>query len=268
MDIKKFVQFEHAGWQSKGEAYSEYFQALTPKTFEAILAELEQPQDKHFLDLACGPGYISRLLSAFSSNVTGVDFSAKMVEIAQKLNPSIKFLEGDAENLQLPDQTFDYVIINFGVLHFGDPIKCFQECHRVLKPDGKLLFTLWLPATQSIGMQILYSSIASYADTSVIPEGPDFFKYANPQTATKDLSDIGFKNISFKDVDTCWEISNPADFYNAYVKGGARLGAMIDRQSPEVKTKLEAAVLSKLEPLKVADIYKIPVPSRLWSAQK
>ena len=177
-----------------------------------------------------------------------------MIEVAKSKYPDTQFLEGNAENLEFKNESFDYIIINFGVLHVGDPQKCFQECYRVLKKGGRLFFSLWLPSAESKGMEILYAAVSQFVDTSLIPEGPDFFKYTDKDIALSELSKTGFTEVSSKIVNTHWKIKDPLDFYNAYTKGGARLGSLIDLQSSIVKKNMQKFILSELEKLKEKEL--------------
>ena len=53
----------------------------------------------------------------------------------------IEFPEYDIHNLKLEDKEWDFVIHSDTLEHLEDPLKALRECHRILKPTGKLLFT-------------------------------------------------------------------------------------------------------------------------------
>lgn len=76
-----------------------------------IRRHLGEGQGRSALDLASGTGVISRLLSETGFKVTGLDFAEPMLERARNkhkaLGSGATFLLGDAENTQLPDDTFD-----------------------------------------------------------------------------------------------------------------------------------------------------------------
>jgi len=74
--------------------------------------------------------------------VTGIDFSPKMVEIAKKRagnNDNVKILEMDAENMNFSDNSFDPVITSCVFCSVPDPIKGLKEIRRVCKNGGKIL---------------------------------------------------------------------------------------------------------------------------------
>ncbi|MDR1169328.1 MAG: bifunctional demethylmenaquinone methyltransferase/2-methoxy-6-polyprenyl-1,4-benzoquinol methylase UbiE [Prevotellaceae bacterium] len=76
--------------------------------------------------------------------ITGIDISGKMLEkgrekIAKKhLAHCIDLRYGDSENLEFESNTFDAVIVGFGVRNFENLEKGLTEMHRVTKPSGKV----------------------------------------------------------------------------------------------------------------------------------
>lgn len=96
------------------------------------------------LDLGCGAGndcFIARKLVGDAGEVTGLDFSEEMLAKAeinlQKSGYSnMKFVQGDIENIPLPDAGFDVVISNCVLNLVPDKQKAFAEIFRVLKTGG------------------------------------------------------------------------------------------------------------------------------------
>jgi SAM-dependent methyltransferase len=92
-------------------------------------------------DIGCGPGHVARYLHDRGATAFGLDLSTRMVEEARRLNPGIRFQEGDMMALPLKDRTLAgitafYAIVNLPV----ESLPCvFQEMHRVLQPGGLLL---------------------------------------------------------------------------------------------------------------------------------
>jgi ubiquinone/menaquinone biosynthesis C-methylase UbiE len=95
------------------------------------------------LDLACGTAVVSHLLDDLGFQVTGLDWSEPMLERARakaaKRGRKIRFLIGDAERTMEPDASYDVITNRHLVWTLVDPIACFREWHRVLKPGGKVL---------------------------------------------------------------------------------------------------------------------------------
>jgi len=100
------------------------------------------------LEYGCADGYISLVydhLSEGTDSFVGIDISNQAIELAQNLAIAqglnqCEFTVMDAENMTFPDNSFD-VVFGRGILHHLDLSKCFPEIARVLRPDGKAIFT-------------------------------------------------------------------------------------------------------------------------------
>ncbi|HLR52663.1 MAG TPA: class I SAM-dependent methyltransferase [Candidatus Avamphibacillus sp.] len=75
--------------------------------------------------------------------VTGIDFSPKMLakayEKVGKSKPMIVLKEMDAQQLDFPDNTFDFVVSTCVFCSVPDPVQGFKEIRRVVKPEGTIL---------------------------------------------------------------------------------------------------------------------------------
>ena len=128
------------------EAYARAFaDELTRKPFDRDrldeLAAGTRPNGR-ILDLGTGAGgHIGRYLADRGSTVTGVDFSARSIEIARRLNPGMTFQVADIRSLPFPDDSIA-AIAAFYCLIYGtddDVLAALRECRRVLEPGGRLL---------------------------------------------------------------------------------------------------------------------------------
>ncbi len=98
----------------------------------------------HVLDLGSGAGndcFVARSIVGESGKVTGLDFTESMIVKAnqnnQKLGYSnVEFVQGDIEEMALPDNSFDVVVSNCVLNLVPDKNKAFSEIMRVLKPGG------------------------------------------------------------------------------------------------------------------------------------
>lgn len=101
-----------------------------------ISQEIEPPVK--FLDLCTGTGDIAGLLKKEYPNaeITGIDFSEKMLNIAKNRYSDIEFLETDCAQLPFEDNSFDLCIISFGLRNVENIEKVLSEIYRVLKKGG------------------------------------------------------------------------------------------------------------------------------------
>jgi len=111
--------------------------------FIKILAikDLKIKDNSKILDLACGTGDITKIVSKYypKTDITGLDISDKMLDIAKKKNPDNKFVLGDILNLPFKDNKFNYITIFFGLRNVENRTNAINEIYRVLKKDGLFL---------------------------------------------------------------------------------------------------------------------------------
>jgi demethylmenaquinone methyltransferase/2-methoxy-6-polyprenyl-1,4-benzoquinol methylase len=93
------------------------------------------------LDVATGTGDLALELSRRGAEVTGLDFSPAMLEIARAKAPGLAFEEGDALALRYPDGAFDAVTVGFGARNFADLDLGLREMARVAKPGGRVVIS-------------------------------------------------------------------------------------------------------------------------------
>lgn len=94
------------------------------------------------LEIAVGTGLnLSHYPSGVS--VTGLDLSPEMIEIARERANSVEIevelIQGDAHQLEFPDDAFDTVVATYSLCNIPDPERAVAEMKRVLRPDGKLI---------------------------------------------------------------------------------------------------------------------------------
>lgn len=102
--------------------------------------------DDRVLDVACGTGVLAREAIARTGPagvVAGVDASLGMLEVARRIAPAVDWRQGDAGSLPFPDQSFDVVVSQFGLMFFTDRRAAIREMLRVLAPGGRLAVAVW-----------------------------------------------------------------------------------------------------------------------------
>jgi SAM-dependent methyltransferase len=91
------------------------------------------------LDAACGTGRYSAYLAGRGNQVTGVDQSEAMLELAREKLPDATFRPGDLTRLPVPDRSFDTVVCALALVHLPQVDTAMDEFARVLRPGGRLI---------------------------------------------------------------------------------------------------------------------------------
>ena len=135
-------------WNSRAQGYSdtinEQFEGEVYTYYRKYLKNCAPKGEKlNCVDMGCGPGYFSILLSKMGHNVVAFDFSDGMLEKAREnfkamdVSPTIK--QGDVQNPQFEDESIDYIVSRNLIWNLEEPQKAYKEWVRILKPGGRIL---------------------------------------------------------------------------------------------------------------------------------
>ena len=138
------------GLQAQLEAAKAYEGLFVPALFgqwaSKVADEARIQPGQRVLDVACGTGILARVAASrmqSSGRVVGIDPNPGMIALARQLAPAIEWREARAEALPFPDQSFDAVVSQFGLMFFTDRRQAVREMLRVLKSGGRLVVAVW-----------------------------------------------------------------------------------------------------------------------------
>lgn len=120
-------------------------QILPGRTWEGLARALLQLAPRgRYADLGVGDGLLTLMLSEVASRVTAVGLANEMLEqlrqrAAGKGSENIETVQGDIEDLPLPDASYDVVVLSQALHHAHDPRRALLEARRILVTGGRLL---------------------------------------------------------------------------------------------------------------------------------
>lgn len=147
-DTERWKELDAASYDGVAEAFDRHSRRLSGKA-AARLAGLVHvgPRDR-VLDVGTGTGLLPFSLARAAqppASILGIDISAGMIETARRRlrdelrdDPRVRFERMDAEQLQLPNASFDVVLSGFALTHVPRPELAMREIYRVLTPGGRL----------------------------------------------------------------------------------------------------------------------------------
>lgn len=143
------------------------------------------------LDVGTGTGVVAITAARSGAYVCALDLTPELLVQAKEDaaiagQHDIQWMEGDAENLPYPDNSFDIVISQFGHMFAPRADKVVQEIHRVLKPGGLFAFASWPPEHL---MGRVFALVESYAIADTFAESsPE--QWGDPHIITKRLENL------------------------------------------------------------------------------
>lgn len=175
---------------------------------------LSENKPKIILDVATGTGdFAIACTSLKPEKIIGIDISEGMMQVGreklkqQGLSNLITLKAGNAETTAFPDNTFDAIVVGFGVRNFENLEKGLSNLYRILKPGGKLV-VLEFSYPQNFLVKTGYTFYFTYITPFIgrlLSKDPRAYSYLtesvkafpNNENFTKIMSDCGYKETSF-----------------------------------------------------------------------
>jgi cyclopropane fatty-acyl-phospholipid synthase-like methyltransferase len=150
------------------------------------------PQGAAVLDLGCGAGVpVTRWLAGRGFAVTGVDVSARQLELAQRSVPEVTFIKADMTELAFAPETFDAVVAFHSIIHVPrtEHPALLERIHRWLKPGGVFLATMTVTDYEGReddwegwGAPMVWSHYDRNANVAMLREAGFQIQYAESRT--------------------------------------------------------------------------------------
>lgn len=254
VDSDAFREFERAAHSDKAESYTDLFAAVTDRAIDPLLDAACVGEATRLIDVACGPGNLTRAAAARGAHVVGTDLAPTMVALARKRHPGTEFCECSADAMPFAAAAFDAVTCAFGMGHFPEPERVGAEFARVLVPDGIAAFSWWEGFTRNRINGIFHEAIARLGISApgVLPQGPPMDRFSDPERFAAFLRAAEFTNIRIDSVTFSHRLSDADALWELAMGSFARASAMIRAQTSEKQQAIRAAVAD------AARIYAVP----------
>ncbi len=135
---KKF--FDRFGRDLDYDVFTEKGYGRIVNEFFGFLGPIMSSSGKlRILDCGCGTGSFTSKFLEKGFDLYGIDISEGSIAHAQNKYPQINFRQGDIENTNFPESSFDVILLSGLLHHFPDFSPVLKECYRVLKKGGIIL---------------------------------------------------------------------------------------------------------------------------------
>ena len=206
-EIQKFSKLADEWWDVNGKFKPLHM--FNPIRIEYIIEKIKSHykikqfnedflKELNILDIGCGGGLISEPLARLGAKVTGIDASAKNINVAKlhskKSKLQINYQNTSPENLN-DFEKFD-VVLNLEIVEHVDNVNLYiKSCHKLLKKNG-IMFTATLNRSFSSYLKAIIG--AEYL-LRWLPIGThDWNKFIKPEELEKLLSQEKFSTLDIK----------------------------------------------------------------------
>ena len=225
-----------------------FFQAYA----EDMAGRLKLGGNAAVLELACGTGILTRILRdrlPAATRLVATDLNQPMIETAaQKFrkDEAVEWRQADAASLPFDNESFDAVVCQFGMMFVPDKAMAAREAHRVLKPGGVFLFSVWDALEYNELGRVPHETIGSFfeKDPPTFYEIP--FGYHDQAEIRRMLEAGGFRNVRLEVVSKTSGASRPDDAAQGLVHGNP-VAVAISERDPSLLPMITDAVADALK---------------------
>lgn len=248
--------YEKYSWHTTGESagsagasYERYFVPSIGRPFaQPVIEAPDLRPGERVLDVACGTGVAARLAAervAPGGTVVGIDPQPGMLEAARRTSDDVEWRQGAAEDLPLPDGSFDAVVCSLGFQFFADKGKALEEMRRVLAPGGRVTVGTAGPTPP------LMATIADALAGHIGPQASMFvhavFSVDDPGQLGSMLETAGFAGVGVETRPVPLRLPPPADFFWQYVHSTPLAGIAAEADD-DTRAALERDVVERCQP--------------------
>ena len=197
------------------------------------------------VDLGCGTGGPTRDVarSAYEGEVTGVDLSTRMLELARTRSAAegldnVTFVRGDAQVFPFEPEAFDVAMSSFGTMFFNDPVAAYTNIGGGMRPSGTLALLAWRTLQDNGWLMSLRGALAMGRQLPVPPlHAPTPFALAEPERVHTILGSAGFDDVELEPIDELIDLGTDASDAMEFAKTMGIVEGLTEDLDPETRTQ-------------------------------
>jgi SAM-dependent methyltransferase len=236
---------------SAPENYERFFvPAIGAPVAEDLVAKAALRPGERVLDVGCGTGVVARMAAlrvGAEGAVAGLDVNPGMLAVARSSTPagtSIEWHEASAEDMPLPDGSFDVVLCQMSLQFVPDRQAALNEMERVLAPGGRLLLNVPGPTPEPF--LVLGEALERHVGAEAAGFVNLLFSLHDPGDLRELVEGAGFRDASAGSDTKSLRLPAPKDFLWRYVHSTPLAGA-VARVDQERRAAIESDVVERWE---------------------
>jgi SAM-dependent methyltransferase len=219
------------------------------------------------LELAAGladTGLMAAGLVGESGRLIVTDFTSEMVAAARQRAQELgvqnaEFRVLDAERMDLGTDSVDGVLCRWAYMLMIDPPAAFAQTRRVLRPGGRLAFSVWASRERNPALSLVGGVLESQGHIPPPdPEAPSAFAMADPGYIRELVVGAGFAEPEIEEVTFRWPFAEEDAYWHYVSETSASSSPILRALSPEVQNKVREQVHEAARPYRSGEGYDFP----------
>ena len=261
MDARLQRRVQRYGWDKASGAYEQFWGRHLEPAKARLLALADIQPGERVLDVACGTGLVTFAAAeavGAGGSVVGTDLSQEMVARAADTArargvTNATFERMDAEDLRCAPHAFDAVLCALGLMYVPDPQHAVAEMHRVLRPRGRAVVTVW-GARNRCGWAEIFPIVDRRVASEVCPM---FFQLGTGDMLLQTMQAAGFTGTRVERISATIAYASDEEALGAAFAGGP-VALAYARFDQDTRAGAHREYLESLAPYRRGDGYDVP----------
>jgi len=279
-DAEQFRQRLHGMWSGVARAWGKHAAFIDERgatvTDQMLALAIPRPGER-VLELACGPGGVG-LAAASHVGMTGhvmlSDIAVEMVSIAATRAEQLGLANVvasvlDLEDIAQPDNSFDVVFCREGLMLVQDPGRALQEIRRVLRPNGRLAFTVWGPRADNPWLNVIFEAMSVQVGAPMPPPGmPHPFSLDHTSKLANLMAGSGLSDVSISELPTPYKAASANEWWERCCALAGPMARKLASLPEEAQQALRTRACEAIYRYQTKNGLEIPGVSLLVGARK
>ena len=261
MDARLQRRVQRYGWDKAAAQYERYWARQLEPAQSLLMKLAALAPGERVLDIAAGSGLVTFRAAETvgpSGQIVATDISEQMVELlqanaAERGHANVSAERMEAEQLRLPEASFDVVLCSLGLMYVTDPAESVREMFRVLKPGGRMVAAVW-GTRANCGWAEIFPIVERRVASEVCPL---FFQLGGGDALRWTLEGAGFGGVDVERISTSLEYADGDEACGAAFAGGP-VALAYARFDERVTAEAHAEYLASIEAHRRGAGYAVP----------
>jgi SAM-dependent methyltransferase len=257
-------------WETLAEVWAEEreFRKRTSDDVNSwLIGKLAPEPADTVLELAAGNGETGFMVAekvGDQGKVISTDFSPQMVETARRAGEergltNLEYRVVDAEQMDLDDDSVDGVICRFGYMLMADPAAALAETRRVLRPGGRLVFSVWGPPDRNpwvsrLGMLAVERGLMPAPK----PGMPGIFALADRDRTRSLVTGAGFGEPQIDEVGLEWDFRSFDEYFDFVARSAGPVAIAMRDLSDAEQAEMREALRERMSEFDQDGEFRVP----------